>query len=140
LSAFDARLADGPTLEQQDRVVPPVYVPPEPDRGTPAGHGTFEGRNYRVIQYRHHYNVTFAPGLPHDQTAVVRAMTMLCQTAAKFDVRGVVPHTASPPSDDTWVFETRTGLCMGTVFKSTDPHSTVVSIQRIDLPGAASPR
>lgn len=134
LSAFDARLTPGPTVEQQDRVVPPIYVPPEPDHGTPAGHGTFEGRSYRVIQYRHHYNVTFAPGLPPDQPTVTRALTMLCQTMAKFDVRSVVPHTPSPPSDDTWVFETRTGPCIATVFRSTDPRATVVSIQRIALP------
>jgi hypothetical protein len=31
----------------------------------------------------------------------MRAMTMLCQVVAKFDVRGVVPHTPSPPTDDT---------------------------------------
>jgi hypothetical protein len=140
LSAFDTRLGAGPEVAEQDRVVPPVYIPPEPDPGTAAGHGTFEGRHYRVVRYRHHYNVTFAPGLPRDQTTVVRAMTILCQTVAKLDVRGVVPHRASPPSDDTWVFETRTGPCIGMVFRSTDPHSTVVSIQQIDLPGAASPR
>jgi hypothetical protein len=116
----------------QDRVVPPIYVPPEPDRGTPAGHGTFESRNYRVIQYRHHYSVTFSPGLPRDQPTVIRAMTMLCRVVAKFDVAGVVPHTTSPPRDDIWVFETRKGTCIGTVFRSTDPHSTVVSVERID--------
>ncbi len=134
LSAFDTRLAYGPTAEQQDRVVPPIYVPPEPDRGTAAGHGTFEGRSYRVIQYRHHYSVTFSPGLTQDQHTVMRALTMLCQVVAKFDVRGVVPHTTSSPHDETWVFETRTGPCIGTVLRSTDPRSTVVSIERIDLP------
>jgi hypothetical protein len=133
-SGSNVRLVFGPTFEEQDRVVHPIYVPPEPDRGTPAGHGTFEGHSYRVIQYRHHYRVTFSPGLPQDQTTVVRALTMLCQKVAKFDVGGVVPHTTSPPSDDTWVFETRTGPCIGTVFRSTDPHSTVVSIERALVP------
>jgi hypothetical protein len=130
-SGSHARLVFDRFGEQQDRVVPPIYVPPEPDHGTPAGHGTFEGRSYRAIQYRHHYSVTFSPGLPQDQPIVLRALTMLCQVVAKFDVRGVVPHTPSPPNDDTWVFETRTGLCIGMVFRSTDPHSTVVSIERI---------
>jgi len=125
---------------QQDRVVRPIYVPPEPDPGTPEGHGTLEGRSYHVMRYRQHYGVTFQPGLPQDQATVVRAMAMLCQTVAKFDVRGVVPHRTSPPSDDTWVFETRTGLCMGTVFRSTDPHSTVVSIWRLPFPTPSPPQ
>jgi len=129
-----ARLVFGTTFEHQDRVVPPIFVPPEPDRGTPAGHGTFEGRSYRAVQYRQHYSVTFHPGLPQDQTTVVRAMAMLCQTVAKIDVRGVAPRTTSPPSDDTWVFETRTGPCIGTVFRTTDPHSTVVRIERLIFP------
>ena len=134
VSAFDA-LAYGPTVEQQDRVVPPIYVAPEPDRGTPAGHGMFEGRSYRAIQYRHHYSVTFSPGLPQDQPTVIRALTMLCRAVAKFDVSGIVPHTTSPPRDDIWVFATPMGDCIGTMFRSTDPHSTVVSIQRMDVPG-----
>ena len=76
-------LAVDTVTAQQDRVVPPIYVPPEPDRGTPGGHGTFEGRSYRVIRYRQHYSVTFHPGLLQNQTTVVRAMAMLCQTVAK---------------------------------------------------------
>jgi len=139
-SGSNSRLVFGPTFEQQDRVVHPIYVPPEPDPGTPAGHGTFEGRSYRAIQYRHHYSVTFSPGLPQDQATVIRALTMLCQAVAKFDVGGVVPHTTSPPRDDTWVYETRMGPCIGTVFRSTDPHSTVVSIERVLLPTPSPPQ
>jgi hypothetical protein len=135
-----AVLTAGTGAAQQDRVVPPIYVPPEPDPGTPGGHGTFEGRGYHVMRYRQHYGVTFHPGLPQNQPTVVRAMAMLCQTVAKFDVRGVVPHTTSPPSDDTWVFQTRTGLCMGTVFRSTDPHSTVVSIWRLPFRTTSLPQ
>ncbi len=106
-------LAVDTVTAQQDRVVPPIYVPPEPDRGTPGGHGTFEGRGYHVMRYRQHYGVTFHPGLPQNQPTVVRAMAMLCQTVAKFDVRGVVPHTTSPPSDDTWVFKREPAFAWG---------------------------
>jgi hypothetical protein len=133
-------LAVDTVMAQQDRMVLPIYVPPETDPGMPGGHGTFEGRSYHVMRYRQHYGVTFHPGLPQDQPTVVRAMAKLCHTVAKFDVRGVAPHTTSPPSDDTWVFETRTGLCMGAVFRSTDPHSTVVSIWRLPFPAPSPPQ
>jgi hypothetical protein len=131
-SASSASVMPSPTVDQQDRVVHPIYVPPERDPGTPAGHGTLEVRSYRAVHYRHLYSVTFSPGLPKDPPTVIRALTMLCQVVAKFDVRGVVPQTTSPPRDDIWVFETRKGICIGTVLRSTDPHSTVVSVQQID--------
>lgn len=139
-SGSNARLVFDPTFEQQDRVVHPIYVPPEPDRGTAGGHGTFEGRSYRVVQYRHHYNVTFRPGLPQDQTTVVRALAMLCRTVAKIDVRGVAPRTTSPPSGSWVAFEARAGLCIGTVFRSTDPHSTVVFVERVLHPTTFTPQ